>query len=101
MRSAIEKGRISLYSRLSHQQLLVEIRNTGGGIAPDVLPHIWERFYTEESSRSSHRERSGLSLAITRQLVGLMGGSIEAASTSEEAIFTFQIPVKTDKLPHP
>lgn len=56
------------------------IFNSGKGINPKILPHIWEPFYTEESSRRSHRERSGLGLTISKQLIELMGGTISTES---------------------
>jgi two-component system sensor histidine kinase BaeS len=54
----------------------VSVRDTGAGIAPEVLPHVFERFWKSPDSRGS-----GLGLAIARALVEAHGGRIEATST--------------------
>ena len=50
------------------------MRDTGPGIAPDVLPHIFERFYRGQVSRSGGS--TGLGLVIARELVEAQGGTI-------------------------
>lgn len=75
-----KQGQISIESTLVAGQLQVQIRDTGEGIPADILPHIWERFYTGSASRSSNQSRSGLGLTITKHLVKLMNGSIEVES---------------------
>lgn len=75
-------GEISISSTVAEGHLHVWIQDTGEGIAKDVLPHIWERFYTGVAARSSAQARSGLGLTITKHLVELMNGRIEVESTS-------------------
>jgi two-component system sensor histidine kinase BaeS len=53
----------------------VEVRDTGSGIDPAVLPHVFDRFVTGDASRGS-----GLGLAIARQLTEAHGGAIAAES---------------------
>ncbi len=61
--------------------LRLRVRDTGVGIAPEFLPHLFEPFTQGESSTRRRHGGAGLGLAITRRLVELMGGAIEASST--------------------
>ncbi len=72
-------GQITLGARAEGDTLLITVQDTGGGIAPDDLPHIFERFYKADPSRSGGG--SGLGLAIAKHLVERHGGSIAAEST--------------------
>lgn len=70
----------------------VSIADTGQGISSEDLPHIFERFYRVEKSRSSRG--SGLGLAIAAQIAQLHGGSILASSTiGDGTVFTVRLPV--------
>jgi two-component system OmpR family sensor kinase/two-component system sensor histidine kinase BaeS len=65
------------------------VRDSGPGIAPDDLPHVFDRFYKSEESHGA-----GLGLAIARSLVVAHGGEIEATSTlgqGTEMRFTFPV----------
>ncbi|GAB4212062.1 MAG: ATP-binding protein [Roseiflexaceae bacterium] len=63
------------------QAVLIEVADTGQGIAPEHLPQIFNRFYRADASRSASDGGSGLGLAIARAIVEAHGGSIIAAST--------------------
>jgi len=63
------------------RQLMVRIRDNGPGISKEELPHIFERFYRIDQGNEQSIEGSGLGLALTRELVKLLGGTIEANST--------------------
>lgn len=70
-------------------QLIVSVRDTGEGIAPDRLAHIFDRFYKSDESRGS-----GLGLAIVKSLVESHGGTIDAVSTpGSGTTFTFSLPI--------
>lgn len=72
--------------------LIVEVRDTGSGIAPEDLPHIFERFY-RGSDASSTDDGSGLGLALVNELLEAMGGSIEVSSTlNVGSCFTLRVP---------
>ncbi|MGG5254374.1 ATP-binding protein [Neobacillus sp. SM06] len=90
-------GLISVCVKSSEETVEVRIADTGSGIHPDHLPHIWEQFYTEDVSRQSHRERSGLGLTITKQLVERMDGKITVESNiGKGTSFTLLFPLLQD-----
>jgi len=69
------------------------VRDTGSGIAPEDIPHVFDRFYRAEKSRSRRGGGSGLGLAIARQLVLAHGGEIAVASQpGAGATFTVTLP---------
>jgi two-component system OmpR family sensor kinase/two-component system sensor histidine kinase BaeS len=58
----------------------ITVNDTGPGIPPDALPHVFERFYRADKSRARADGGTGLGLAIARQLIALHGGEISATS---------------------
>ena len=69
-------GTVRATSSASDGHVLISVRDSGPGIAPDVLPHVFDRFYKSPESRGA-----GLGLAIAKSLVVAHGGEIEALST--------------------
>ncbi len=83
--------RVSLEAELS--RVTLRVRDSGGGIPAEALPHIFERFYRAESSRARVSGGSGLGLAIVQAIVTLHGGNIEARNHPEGgAEFTVTLP---------
>jgi len=75
--------------------LMIEVADTGMGIAPDALGRIFERYQQADCSVARSHGGSGLGLAICRQLVGLMDGRIELVSTlGKGTVFTVHLPVR-------
>lgn len=71
----------------------VEVADTGPGIAPEDLPHVFERFYRGDAARSRSTGGAGLGLAIAKELVEAMGGAVAVASQpGEGAMFTVTLP---------
>ena len=87
-----EGGSVTLAAWRDEQQLRVEVRDTGIGIAPADLPRIFERFYKADHSRSS--VGTGLGLALVKHAVEAHGGSVSVTSApGQGSVFGFTIPV--------
>jgi signal transduction histidine kinase len=67
------------------------IHDTGRGIAPDFLPHIFERFRQADAAATRAQSGLGLGLAIVRHLVELHGGTVEVESAGEGHGATFRV----------
>ena len=86
-------GRVSVWVRRMMQGVEVTVSDTGAGIRAEDLPHIFERFYRGEKSRSRATGGAGLGLAIARGIVQAHGGDIRVESqTGKGTQFTFHIP---------
>lgn len=93
--NALHHGAEPVTVRLSARAgvLLIEVRDEGPGIADDVLPHVFDRFYKADSARS-RSSGSGLGLAITQENVRLHGGTIRARNApGGGALFTVELPL--------
>ncbi len=73
-------GEIVLFARREEKDIVLGVQDSGSGIAPDLLPHIFERFRRGDPSRQDGG--SGLGLAIAKAIVELHGGSISAESNA-------------------
>jgi signal transduction histidine kinase len=86
-------GQIILSARTAAGATQLIVQDTGEGIPADVLPHIFDRFYRGDVSRSEQGSESGLGLAIAKSIVEAHGGTITAASTlGHGTTFTVTIP---------
>lgn len=75
-------------------RLLIEVADSGPGIAPEVLPHIFDRFFKADAART-RSAGSGLGLAITQENVRLHGGTLGAANgPAGGAVFTLDMPLE-------
>lgn len=74
-------------------QAQIRVRDTGAGIPPEDLPHIFDRFYRGDLSRARATGNSGLGLAIVRGIVEAQGGTIEVQSApGHGTCFTITLP---------
>lgn len=77
-------GRVVVATReATDGRVRVEIRDTGSGIAPEDLPHVFDRLYQADPARDRRTGSSGLGLAIVRALVEAHGGSVGAGAAPE------------------
>ena len=88
------EGHIQLRLRKSGAFAEVTVSDTGVGIPKNDLPHIWERMYRIEKSRSRERGGTGLGLAIVKQIVEAHGGTVDAQSEENRGTtITVRIPI--------
>jgi signal transduction histidine kinase len=77
-----------------NQAVVLHVRDTGGGIPPEDMPHIFDRFFRGDLARHEEGE-SGLGLAIARSLLQAQGGTISVASTpGSGTTFTLTLPAE-------
>jgi PAS domain S-box-containing protein len=84
-------GRIEVLLREVNSQLVVSFTDTGIGISPDFLPHVFDRFRQADSSTTRVHSGLGLGLAIVKHIVELHGGTVKAKSDGENRGATFEV----------
>jgi signal transduction histidine kinase/CheY-like chemotaxis protein len=84
-------GKVQVRLERVNSHIEVVVSDTGIGIAPDFLPHIFERFRQADSGTTRERGGLGLGLAIARHLVEMHGGTIHAASQGADTGSTFRV----------
>jgi signal transduction histidine kinase len=100
-------GRVAIDARVAEAEggpvVRIRVADTGLGIAPAFLPHVFERFRQADSSATRNHGGLGLGLAIVKQLVELHGGTVSASSAGlgQGATFTLDLPVPRDAHPAP
>jgi PAS domain S-box-containing protein len=93
-----EGGRVQIGLEQQDQQVQIQVSDTGKGISPDLLPHIFKRFRQDQQNATA-KQGLGLGLAIVKYIVEQHGGTITAHSRGEGqgATFTVRLPLS----PHP
>lgn len=93
-------GEVHLQMQREDDMAVIAIRDHGIGIGPEHLPHIFERFYRADASRSGGQGHAGLGLAVAKAIVQAHGGSIEAASEpGVGSTFTVRLPLGPEAKP--
>ena len=94
-----EGGRVDVSVERVGASIEVNVVDTGQGISPEFLPHVFERFRQADGTPSRRHGGLGLGLAIVRQLVELHGGTVLAASdgVGRGATFTVCLPILGDE----
>lgn len=97
LRYTKEGGWVTVEAENIDGEVVFSVRDNGVGIAAQHLPHVFERFYRVEKSRSREGGGSGVGLAISRALVEAMGGRIWAGSEGpgKGSVFSFTLPVSS------
>ena len=81
--------------------IVLTVEDTGHGIEPEHLPHLFERFYRTDRARAKDSGGTGLGLAIVKEIAEAHGGSISATSQSDKgSIFTLRLPAVTHQTIH-
>jgi len=89
-------GTITVSTGINRSIMEIKVADTGEGIPPEDLPHIFDRFYRVDKSRARSTGGSGLGLTITKRFVEAHGGTITVVSApGEGTTFTFTIPLST------
>jgi signal transduction histidine kinase len=94
IRHTPESGTVTVALNLKDKEIVVRVSDTGCGIDPEVLPHIFDRYYQVEHNQQRNSTGAGLGLAITKRILELHGSTIEAQSVvNKETTFSFHLPV--------
>ncbi len=94
------EGEIRVSLRATPEHVVLEVRDTGTGIPPDELPHVFDRFHRVRDARARTHEGTGIGLALVQEMVHLHGGTIRAESElGEGTALTVTIPRGTAHLP--
>ncbi len=89
------QGEVRVAARIEGDAVFLTVADTGQGILAEDLPHLFERFYRADKSRSRIQGRNGLGLAICKAIVDAHGGSIEVSSQpGTGSTFTVRFPTK-------
>lgn len=88
-------GQVTITLTRDHSRVRVSVSDTGRGIAPEFLPHVFERFRQADPSSKRQHGGLGLGLAIVRHLIELHGGTVwaESPGLNQGSTFTFELPV--------
>jgi len=94
MRYTPTGGTITISAEVRDRAVVISVRDTGIGISPEELPHVFDRFYRANHSRTFSTDGSGLGLTIAKQIVEALGGHIWAQSSlGMGSTFAFRFPL--------
>jgi signal transduction histidine kinase len=97
LRHTPENGIITLTTQLTNDKVTLSITDTGEGITPDMLPHVFDRFYCTDDSRRRDSGGAGLGLAISKAIVKGHKGKLTATSPGKGLGSTFTIRLLANK----
>ena len=89
---------IVLRAQVEENALTLSVRDTGMGMEPSEIPHLFEMFTRGGRTRSSHQGGLGIGLALSRQLAALHGGSVDGTSDGpgKGSVFSLRLPLHAD-----
>jgi signal transduction histidine kinase len=91
------EGLVTLSLTTDNDDAIIKVSDTGIGILPEDLPHIFERFYRADRARSRDHGGTGLGLTIVQNIVQEHEGNIEVESTpGRGSTFTLKLPVASE-----
>ncbi|MDX8056247.1 ATP-binding protein [Lentzea sp. BCCO 10_0798] len=80
LRDTPTTGEVAVHAFADDSEAVITVSDTGPGIAPGDLPHVFDRFWRADRSRTRHTGGGGLGLPIVRHLVEAHGGTVTAQS---------------------
>jgi two-component system sensor histidine kinase BaeS len=90
--SGQKEGHVIISADHDSHGIKIDFQNSGTGISKDDLPHIFERFFRADRSRSRDAGGAGIGLAITRELIEAHGGHVGARSVPDKTNIWFVLP---------
>jgi signal transduction histidine kinase len=91
------EGSVTIQAWAEVDQIWIAVIDTGQGIAPEDLPHVFERFWRSDRSRDRHSGGTGIGLAISQRLVQLQKGQLIAESElGQGSTFRFSLPIANE-----
>jgi hypothetical protein len=103
-----KNGRVNIVLQRIDSQIEICVSDTGEGIAPEFLPHVFDRFRQQDASRTRRHGGLGIGLSIVKSLVELHGGTVraESAGLGRGSVFIVTLPLTPVRgqdrvLPHP
>jgi signal transduction histidine kinase len=91
-----QKGKVTLITRPNKNHLILEVKDTGIGIAKKDIPHVFDRFYQADQSRSKIKTTGfGLGLSLAKRIIEIHKGLVEVSSLlGKGTTFTIKLPLK-------
>lgn len=89
-------GLVTVDSRREGSSVVLSVRDTGEGIAPEHLSRLFDRFYKVETARGTSAQGSGLGLSIVKAIVDRHGGTVRVSSSSSGTTFELRLPAGDD-----
>jgi len=87
-------GSIKVSAVVEGESMVIRVADTGVGIPPADLPHVFEQFYRVEKARSREAGGTGLGLSIVKHIIALHGGTVEAESVlGKGAMIILRLPL--------
>ena len=84
---------MAVTARAEEEMVAIRVRDTDEGISPEALSRIWERFYQGEQQGRFPERGAGLGLALVKEWIEAMGGSVAAESVvGQGSCFTLRLP---------
>src|SRR5262249_36113404 len=92
LRFAPRGSTVQLTARPAAGRISVQVEGAGAGIAPEHLPHVFDRFYKADASRADASGGSGLGLSIVKAIVERHGGHVAVRSRPGPTVFELTLP---------
>ena len=86
-------GSVAVKLSVPGSKVVLSVANSGEGLSPEALEHVFDRFYRAEPSRDRASGGSGLGLSISKAIVELHGGKMTAVNSSKGAVFKVELPL--------